>query len=114
MRFFADPESVVFGLNEEAHVEVQVGRLAATGRNPVYVDVEDGVVKRPHVESGFLARFAQCDREGTIAPGERNRRRGGDVRVARRKAFLTRRIGGHDAGGGLGRALARRRGGNDA
>ena len=64
MRFFADPESVVLGLNEEPYVEVQVRRFAATGRNPVHVDVEDGVVERPHVESGFLARFAQRDREG--------------------------------------------------
>ena len=35
MRFFADPEPVVLGRNEEAYVEVQVGWLAATGRNPV-------------------------------------------------------------------------------
>ena len=34
------------------------------GRNPVYVDVEDGVVKRSHVEPGFFARLAQCDRKG--------------------------------------------------
>lgn len=64
MRFVADPESVVPGLNEEAYVEVQVGRLAPAGRNPVHVDVEDGLVERPHIESGFLARFAQCNREG--------------------------------------------------
>ena len=64
MRFFADPESVVLGLNEEAYVEVAVGRLAAKGRNPVHVDVEDGVVERPHVESGFFACFPQRDREG--------------------------------------------------
>ena len=64
MRFVADPEPVVLGLNEEAYVEVQVGWLAATGRNPVHVDVEDGVVERPHVESGLLSRFAQCDRKG--------------------------------------------------
>ena len=64
MRFVADPESVVLGLNEEAYVEVQVRWLAATGRNPVQVDVEDGVVERPHVEPGFFARFAQCDRKG--------------------------------------------------
>ena len=64
MRFFADPESVVLGLNEEAHVEVEVGRLAATRRNPVHVDVEDGVVERSHVEPGFFARLAQCDRNG--------------------------------------------------
>ena len=71
MRFFADPESVVLGLDEETDVEVQVGRLVAAGRNPVHVDVEDGVVERPHVESGFLARFAQRDREGTsAAPAE--------------------------------------------
>ena len=30
----------------------------------MHVDVEDGVVERPHVESGFLARPAQCDRKG--------------------------------------------------
>ena len=35
MGFVADLEPVVLGLHEEAHVEVQVGRLAATGRNPV-------------------------------------------------------------------------------
>ena len=64
MRFFADPESVVLGLNEEAYIEVEVGRLAATGRNPVHVDVEHGVVERPHLESGLLARFPQRDREG--------------------------------------------------
>ena len=64
MRFVADPETVVLGLHEEAYVEVQVVRLAATGRNPVHVDVEDGVVERPHVESGFLARFPQRDRKG--------------------------------------------------
>ena len=64
MRFFAEPESVVLGLNEEAYVEVEVGRLAATSRNPVHVEVEDGVVERPHVESGLLARFSQSDREG--------------------------------------------------
>ena len=66
MRFVADPEPVVLGLNEEAHVEVQLGRLAAPGRNPVHVDVEDGVVERPHVESGLLARFPQCDREAIV------------------------------------------------
>ena len=54
----------VLGLHEEAHVEVQVGSLAATGRNPVHVDVEDGVVERPHVESAFFARLAQRDRKG--------------------------------------------------
>ena len=64
MRFFTDPESVVLGLNEEAYVEVEVGRLAATDRNPVHVDVEDGVAERPHVESGLLARFPQRDRKG--------------------------------------------------
>ena len=63
MRFFADPESVVLGLNEEAYVEVQVGGLAAAGRNRMHVDVEDGVVERPHVESGFLARFPQRNRK---------------------------------------------------
>ena len=68
MRFFADPESVVLGLNEEAYVEVEVGRLAATGRNPVHVEVEDGVVERPHVESELLARCPQRDRGGTRAP----------------------------------------------
>ena len=62
------------GLNEEAYVEVQVGRLAVTGRNPVHVDVEDGVVERPHVESGFFARLAQRDRKGigvsvAVTPG---------------------------------------------
>ena len=57
IRFFADPESVVLGLNEEAYVEVNVGRLVATGRNPVHIDVEDGVVERSHVEAGFLVRF---------------------------------------------------------
>ena len=30
----------------------------------MHVDVEDGVVARPHFQSGFLARFAQRDREG--------------------------------------------------
>ena len=60
----SDPEPVVLGLHEEAYIEVQVGRLAAPGRNPVHVDVEDSVVERPHVESGLLARFAQRDREG--------------------------------------------------
>ena len=64
MGFVADLESVVLGLNEETYVEVEVGRLAATGRNPVHVDVEDGVVERPQVESGLLARFAQRDCEG--------------------------------------------------
>ena len=54
----------MLGLNEEAYVEVEVGRLAATGRNPVHVDVEDGVIERPHVESGLLARFPQRDRKG--------------------------------------------------
>ena len=84
MRFFADPESVVLGLNEEAYVEVEVGRLAATGRNPVDVEVGDGVVERPHVESGLLARFPQGDRgdlrtmrqEGRPRRG-RDRQRGG-------------------------------------
>ena len=74
MRFFADPEPVVLGLNEEAYVEVQVGRLTAAGRNPVHVDVEDGLVERPHVEPGFFARLAQRDREGigisvAVTPG---------------------------------------------
>ena len=69
-----DPELVVHGLNEEAYVEVQVGRLTATGRNPVHVDVEDGVVERPHVEPGFFARLAQRDRKGigvsvAVTPG---------------------------------------------
>ena len=40
----------------------------------MYVDVEDGVVERPHIESGFLARFAQGDRKGigvsvAVTPG---------------------------------------------
>ena len=30
----------------------------------MHVDVEDGVVERPHFQSGFFARFAKCDRKG--------------------------------------------------
>ena len=54
----------MLGLNDEAYVEVEVGRLAAVGRDIVHVDVEDGVVERAHVESGFLARFPQRDCKG--------------------------------------------------
>ena len=67
MGFVADPESVVLGLHEEAYVEVQVGRLAATGRNPVHVDVEDDVVERPHVESGY-PRSAVAAKTWSVKP----------------------------------------------
>ena len=43
---------------------MEVCWLAAKGRNRVHVDVEDGVVERPYLEPGFLAGFAQRDREG--------------------------------------------------
>ena len=49
-----------------AHVAMVEARVAEPGEHPVHVDVEDGVVERPHVESGLLARFPQCDREAIV------------------------------------------------
>ena len=51
----------------------------------MHIDVEDGVVERPHVESGLLARFAQRDREGigisvAVTPGLQPARELGVVR----------------------------------